>query len=475
MKAFPLIFCLMMLSNTLIAQQPYDYLGNFQLDSLDKWAQKQAHGPREYYQSLALVFKLLMEDQAGAFSDKAHLEKKWLQQLAGLPEPQRSHYQQEIKLHFGLLKLKFNQEWAGGWQLYKVLKKQQQLQAQYPEYTPLRKITGITEAACSMIPKKYIRTAKWFGIQKGSFENGIKQLRLAQNTDFGYEAALLESLLWHFLANDTPKALNSLAGNDHLHQYFQALMLKKDRQSPKAMAKFIRLKDQLPDFRILDYHLGDLHLRAGQLREAIHYFSLFNQGKGQDFKADAYFKTAVCWQILGKQIAAQQALNNIPICNNQTYADRYAHKMATKGLHDDPRLQQIRFHLDGGYTALAAKTFEEITFEELSTKNQLLYFYRKGMLMEAEERWLPALSFYERTIAHQTNQEEYYAPSACLKMAQIYVRQGNHEKAHFYYKKCLEYTDHPYKKSLDQKAKAGLTLLNDHNVPTARINQIPPQ
>ncbi len=447
-------------SQTADFQSAYNALAHFDQPQTQRICKELPVGPKQYFTSLSFVSDILIQDQPAYFEKMAEQENILLEELHALPPTDQFIYQQEIKLHWALLRLKYNHEIAGGWQLYKIFKQQRKFLKQHPHDYRAYKNIGVFEVAFSMIPSKYLWITQTLGIPKGDFSKGISALHLAQKSEFAYESLLLESLVYHFLAHEEQTAISLCPPKDPLHRYFRALMLKKNRQSEEASALFLQdnLQQKLP---IIDLHLGDLALRAGEYKAAIGYFNAFNGRKGDAFKADATYKMAMAYLFLKQRKEAESLLKKIKLLPADTYADRYAHAQADLPL-PNTHLQQARYFMDGGYWQKARLCLDNIDPNSLATNElQTTYWYRKGQYFELTAQPEKAVGAYLQVIEAQQHSPLYFAPSACLKLGEIYEDRQDYPSAKSFFEQVSDYTGHPYKKSLDQKANAALSQLKE--------------
>jgi hypothetical protein len=58
-------------------------------------------------------------------------------------------------------------------------------------------------------------------------------------------------------------------------------------------------------------------------------------------------------------------------------------------------------------------------------------------------------------------QPYYFAESAAIQLGIICENKGEYENAKAYYKRAINVEKHEFKNSLDQKAKAGLSRIED--------------
>ena len=70
-----------------------------------------------------------------------------------------------------------------------------------------------------------------------------------------------------------------------------------------------------------------------------------------------------------------------------------------------------------------------------------------------------AIQYYEQTISNGKNYSYYFAANSALMLGILYEGKGNAAKAEDYFRVCLNFRDHEYQNSIDQKAKAGLNRL----------------
>jgi tetratricopeptide (TPR) repeat protein len=66
-----------------------------------------------------------------------------------------------------------------------------------------------------------------------------------------------------------------------------------------------------------------------------------------------------------------------------------------------------------------------------------------------------------QTIKNGSESEYYYAANSALQLGLIYEKRKDYKKARIYYEKARSMENEEYKNSIDQKAKAGLSRIED--------------
>ena len=87
------------------------------------------------------------------------------------------------------------------------------------------------------------------------------------------------------------------------------------------------------------------------------------------------------------------------------------------------------------------------------------YYYRKGRIYDEMENIILAKDNYKKTIDLGRNTNYFFAAKSALQLAFIHEKNGENNKAIYFFNKCIAMQDHEYEQSLEQKAKAGLNRL----------------
>jgi tetratricopeptide (TPR) repeat protein len=120
----------------------------------------------------------------------------------------------------------------------------------------------------------------------------------------------------------------------------------------------------------------------------------------------------------------------------------------------------LRFATDGGFYDEAKRIQSGIDVGQLTGQDLCEYYYRTGRLMQKIDDSLVAMVNYEKTIEIQGENDWYYAPNAALQLGYIHLQQNDPAKAKYYLELVFEYHNHPYEKSIRQKAKTALKSIS---------------
>ena len=149
---------------------------------------------------------------------------------------------------------------------------------------------------------------------------------------------------------------------------------------------------------------------------------------------------------------------------DRTEIDRNALKLMRNIDAQDSVGLLIRFAIDGGFYQRAQ---ELITIQE--TRNlppyyQLELTYRKARLAHLLREHNIAMNLYRDVIQLAGKvTETYYAPNSFLQIGYLTRNVEDFESAKIYFERVLDFKNHPYKKSLDNKARLALASLNRIN------------
>jgi tetratricopeptide (TPR) repeat protein len=121
----------------------------------------------------------------------------------------------------------------------------------------------------------------------------------------------------------------------------------------------------------------------------------------------------------------------------------------------------VRFFTDGGYYPQAFEILNKLYIDQLkSQKDKIEFYYRYARLYHKTANLSEAIDYYEKVIHINTTQTFYFAPNACLQLGYIYTYLKQNDKAKYYFNKAIEYKNHEYENSIEQKAKVALRALN---------------
>lgn len=437
---------------------------------------KKAETPQQVYiASLTDVLELLITEDNTKFTQYESDFTSRLDQLNKL-KPSTADVLfaiAELRLQWGFTYLKFGHEFDAAWNIRQAYLTVQECKKKFPDFTPVKKTSGILEVMLGSVPEKYQWVINLFNMN-GSVETGLHELKLIQteNPSLAFEAALLNYLTQGFILQQTSVAISGIDSLiEHNPQHRLALFLGgcvaiKNSESEKALGYFTRLKklnDGLP-IAYASYQLAEVYLHKGEYKLAIASYKKFlNHYTGLNYVKDAYYKIGVCHWLSGHAKDAELYFKKAKTAGNEsTEADKYATRSLAENNNLNIKLSKIRYATDGGYYAEAEAIAATVSDKDLPSKKEKIEFtYRKARLYHKKGSLSEAKFYYTETIATSINDTWYFAPNACLQLGYIYLDENNSQEARKYFEKALTYKKHEYKNSIDSKAKSALAQLKN--------------
>lgn len=431
-----------------------------------------------YVENYADMVTLLVSDNKQIFDQLAPNEDKRLELLADLPSnsPYQRFLQAEIRLQWAFVKLKFGKEVSASWDIIKAYRLLDENAKKYPDFIPTYKSLGLLHVLIGSTPQTYQWVAKLLGL-KGNIPQGLREIQTVVQKEplFDSEAKLIEILLHSYILKYSEKQnteflqlIRSQSDNLLLH-FFGTTISMKDGRGEQAL----QILNQHPtgaayfSFPFLEYLKGEILLQKSEYTEArIHLNAFLNQYKGQNFLKDTYLKLFLSHWLVNEDAVAKTYLNKI-LTVGVTYveSDKAAQKFAesfSKGTISSQQkvLMKARFSFDGGYLTEAMNTlkpFQENSFANPYDKAE--FQYRLGRVFQRQNHLDSAIQPYERAIVLSQTKSFYFGATSALQLGYIYQTKGQKAKAIAYFKQALNYPKHEYKNSVDNKARAALTLM----------------
>lgn len=452
----------------------YSHFLNFQLDSCRRSIAEVSPSPWSFYQELLVIStRLFIADDSDYYKSSKHIESDLLDKLKGLnfADDYKNFLRSEIKLHWAILKLKNDEEFASFWSLkqaYNIAKENVEL---YPNFLPSYKTLGLLHVLYSASPDKYDWILALFGIE-GNTSAGLAELDKVyiSHSPYALESGLMLALLNTYILN-SPKLGTEIMANVYgenrylLVEYAYALILMKNAQSEKALNIILEAEHSHPQPFVLPqmYYLkGEILLQKNLLEESIENYKLFlSHQKGKNLVKDANYKIGICKLMQGYP---DKANNYFDASQKNGWAKNEADKNALKMLEASSfspnELYQLRYAIDGGFYNKAKIIIENIDASKLDDHDKCEFYYRSARYYHKTNNNTAAIKRYEKTIKLQKQNNWYFAPNSALQLGLIYLSENKKELAKKYLKLANEYSDYPYQNSIRQKVKVALKELN---------------
>ncbi|GAB3531612.1 hypothetical protein GCM10027443_14200 [Pontibacter brevis] len=378
----------------------------------------------------------------------------------------------EVRMHLAMTKLLFGNRLAAAWDFRKAYLHYAENARRWPGFVPNRKNLGVLQILLGSVPDQY----KWFlniiGL-KGNVKEGMANLEAAANQPsvFREEAQLLHALVLHLLEQEEPEQavaqVTSLARaqpDNLLFQFTAMHLLKKTKQSDAALEFYSNRPTgkKYLHFPYMHHMAADLYLFRGDYDKSIQKNLLFlKQHKGQHYLKAVHFKLYLAYLLDNQPAQAKWYFSRIPeIGIADTEEDRYAARYAEGPESPVVPLLQARLHADGGYYQEALQDLKQMkitTATPLPVRAE--YLYRQARIYHGLEDMQDAITFYKKTIDLSGATDLYFAPNAALQLGYIYQEAKQPTLAKAYFRQAMNYKGHPYKNSIDTKAKLALSAL----------------
>lgn len=416
------------------------------------------------------------EDEAAYDRMKANRDRRLEKVIAGDENsPYYLFVQAEIRLHWALLKFRFEEYLSAFTDINRAHKLLLRNQERFPDFLGNTKDLGILHAAVGTVPDNYRWALELLSSLEGTVEQGKREvesvLRAARTEYFPFrqETQVLYTFLLLHLDGRPDAAWAALEEADlrpaetPLHAFVLANVAMRTGHNDDAirwMEAAPRSVDFYP-FPYLDYMLGVAKVRKLDTSGKRHLLTFLRNTRGRHYIKEAYQKLAWAELLAGHPQGYQDYMELLQERGTAAAGgDRNAEREAERGQVPPVVLLKARLLYDGGYyeRALAVlNSRSESSFDHF--EHQLEYVYRKGRILHGQERFDEAIESYDRTIDRGRNHEAFFACNAALKAGLIEEKRNRRSRASYYFRLCLELRPSDYRTGLHQQAKAGLSRL----------------
>jgi len=420
-----------------------------------------------YYDNLHDIMSLIFYESDSSFEALKKFEDIRIEAIESFPpdSPWKGFLISEIKLQWAFIKLKYGEEWGAFWSLRSANKLISENEEDYPSFEINQRTSGLLNILFGVTPDNYKWVFNMFGM-KGSVKKGIERLENTLSSDNGYglEASIILGMVYSHLLENTqtaPKFLqNGPLSSKPLSRYFQGIILQKSHQAQEARLLWAKDGMEIP---FEHYLVAESYFQEGFYEEAIqNYLQFLNDFTGTTYQKDTYLKIALSHRFLGQ---AQSFNTYFALAQNSKAESSEIDKNAQKILDDFDNtnliMLQLRFAIDGGFLERTNRLISQLKSSSLSNEESIELIYREARLSHISGQTEKAISLYQSVIEQaETIKGTYYAPNSFLQMGYLQRDLGDIEEARMYFNEVLSFRKHPYKTSLDTKAKVAISLLS---------------
>ncbi len=384
----------------------------------------------------------------------------------------------DLHIQWAITRFKFQENTTAALELNKAYKLLNENQRLYPNFDPNLKGLGMLNVLLGALPENYQTILSKIGMS-GSTSAGINMLmklvQLDKNSPyyFLHEEAIL---YLSFVNTDLLKNQNIeipilpfilKLPTDNLLKYY---LLAKNYAKIKNNDSVIRSLALRPigkeylNFYYLDYLMGIAKLNKLELNGSVYLDRFVLLYKGINNIKDAYLKLSWYNLIAGKKAEADK-FNSLVLIKGYSFSEKDKQAIAESKLENtyNITLLKARLQYDGGYFLKSELLLSTISSAKFSKENLIEYNYRFGRIYQAEEKYVKAIDYYNKTINSALNQKNYFASNSALQLGLIYEKLKKTKEALYYYELCLAMKDHEYKNSIDNQAKIGVKRLKNQN------------
>lgn len=418
-----------------------------------------------YYSNLADILEVLFTENELDYERLRENRSERIERLetSNLDQKWKDFLEAEIKLQWAFLDFRFNEDWDALWGLRSAFKISRDLYEEHPEFQPNLRTQGLLNIIFGTIPSNKQWLLNLFRL-KGDVFVGLDQLaQLKDNEDFGLESNLILGMIEIFMLEDFTAGqmrMKSISQNGVLVGYIRALTHLKTHRALEAREILKSISHKAP---VLEYFLAETYFQELSFEQASYHFrSFLSRNEGTAYIKDAHLKLGIAAFYQNNLETFQEQLNKtIEFRQERTEIDRNALKLLRSIDAQDSVGLLIRYTVDGGFYEKANSLISYQETRELPPYYALELLYRKARMAHLQKESQLAISLYKKVI-QQAGEilETYYAPNSFLQIGYLSQETGNLEDARMYFERVLKFKDHPYKKSLDNKAKLALAKLD---------------
>ncbi len=256
--------------------------------------------------------------------------------------------------------------------------------------------------------------------------------------------------------------IDSVYKNEPIIQYIDILLAQKTQHASEVIKRIEKFPSQDNGISFCFMHYLKAEALMNLNRPIENGFQQFlNCSKGKHFKHAAIRRIA--WQYLldGNTVEYQNNMRSIiQLGDAKSEEDKQAILEASSKQIPDTNLLRARLLFDGGdfKQAIARLLALPIKGNNLAFISERAYRLGRSyqMLNKNEE----AISWFNIAISSGANLPEYFAASAAYNAGKIFLAQGKLQDAKMMFVRVSKFPNHPYKNSLDAKAKTALKKLN---------------
>lgn len=256
--------------------------------------------------------------------------------------------------------------------------------------------------------------------------------------------------------------IDSVYKNEPIIQYIDILLAQKTQNASEVIKRIEKFPSQDNGISFCYLHYLKAEALMNLNKQSENGFQRFlNCSKGKHFKHAAIRRIAWQYLLQGNTVEYQNNMRRIiALGDAKSEEDKQAVLEASSKQIPDTNVLRARLLFDGG-------DFKQVVTRllELPIQGRNLTFvseraYRLGRSYQMLNKNDEAIAWFSIAINSGDNLPEYFAASAAYNSGKIFLTQGKLQDAKTMFVCVSKFPSHPYKNSLDAKAKTAIKKLN---------------
>jgi hypothetical protein len=420
-------------------------------------------------------YYLFIHEELSEFQKRKSLKTKRLKHIeqSGLSGEWKRFLRAEILLQWSLIYFKMQEDFKAFQSIRESVLILEENARLFPDFMYTYKSLGVLHTLLSTIPEDFKWAAKLLGLE-GDLQTGKYELqKYIEKAEpvrdvFLNESYAAMSFVISYLENKPDQAYKywmKKLGTTRVNALLVMLQCKLALKAGYNDAAILALqtlshqeKQKLPYLYFLTglTFLQKLNIRAA---DQFHLFLRYN--KGSSYVKEAFQKLA--WTSLIKSDTGMYRLyitNCLLKGRELTDEDKQAKFEAQSGQIPDVLLLKARLLSDGAYGTEAYSLLAPLKSKYYNDpEKRLECAYRLGRLSQMNKVYTSALEYYQDVLKFDPDRRSYMSSNALLQSGLISEGLFKYSDARVFFEHVLDTSPEQYKRSLHQKAKAGLARL----------------
>jgi len=430
----------------------------------------------DFLENYIYFFKVLVDEQKGDLNKYLDFKDGLIAKLnkADGDNPYKRYCIAETQMYSAIARFTFDEYWGGFWDLKKAFKQFEENDRKFPEFLVNKKGLGLLHMMVGTIPDKYKWGAKIVGFN-GTVEQGAAEIfEFVDAAHYEHitkdEAKLLYAAYQLFISQDEAVAQEMVDELDPNKSVINRFIVANLSYRMGYNEKAIQLLENRPTgseyypIAAFDLLVGTYKLTRLDTDSDKYIKRFLRDTKSKNYKKEAYQKLA--WHELiinDNELGYFNYMEKIKAVGSLSEEeDKIALLEAEKGIAPNKYLLRAKLLYNGGYYERTLEELSNIEDGSLTDKEEILEMdYRYGRTFQQLNDFESGIAYLNQVVDNQTSSEIYYfAPKACIEIAEMYAEKDNNTSAMSYYNKALAYSsDYLYKDAIRNQAKQGLKRL----------------